>query len=128
MKREWNLLLSDFKLYVVDTGGRRTAVSRISWCSSNEQRDRRWRQVFADFAPGFTDGVRCDTDATASQRPAGAGGPDTNGVVPQRRSPPPPHTGGYHQPRLRHEAQRLFMTGSLHVDRIYVNAVGFQRP
>ena len=34
---------------------------------------------FADFAPGFTDGIRCDTDGNVWCG-WGWGGPDTNGV------------------------------------------------
>jgi gluconolactonase len=36
-------------------------------------------KVFADFAPGFTDGIRCDTDGNGWCG-WGWGGMDTNGV------------------------------------------------
>jgi len=86
-------------------------------------------KVFADFAPGFTDGVRCDTDGNVWCS-WGWGGPDTNGV--RVHHPDGSLLGFLHTPEVLSnlcfggtKRNRLFMTGSTSIYAIYVNAVGF---
>ena len=83
---------------------------------------------FADFAPGFTDGVRCDTDGNVWCG-WGWGGSDTNGV--RVHAPDGTLLAVLHTPEMianlvfgGTKRNRLFMTGSTSIYAIYVNAVG----
>ena len=85
-------------------------------------------KVFADFAPGFTDGIRCDTDGNVWCG-WGWGGVDTNGV--RVHAPDGTLLAFLHTPEVvanlcfgGTKRNRLFMTGSTSIYAIYVNAVG----
>lgn len=85
-------------------------------------------KVFADFAPGFTDGIRCDTDGNVWCG-WGWGGPDTNGV--RVHAPNGKLLAFLHTPEVvanlcfgGTKRNRLFMTGSTSIYALYVNAVG----
>ena len=85
-------------------------------------------KVFADFAPGFTDGVRCDTEGNVWCS-WGWGGMDTNGV--RVHHPDGSLLAFLHTPEVianltfgGTKRNRLMMCGSTSVYAIYVNAVG----
>jgi gluconolactonase len=85
-------------------------------------------KVFADFAPGFTDGIRCDTDGNVWCG-WGWGGMDTNGV--RVHHPDGALLAFLHTPEVvanlcfgGTKRNRLFMTGSTSIYALYVNAVG----
>jgi gluconolactonase len=83
---------------------------------------------FADFRPGFTDGIRCDTDGNVWCG-WGWGGVDTNGV--RVHAPSGDLLAFLHTPEVISnlcfggtKRNRLFMTGSTSIYALYVNAVG----
>src|SRR6266566_926740 len=85
-------------------------------------------KVFADFKPGFTDGIRCDTDGNVWCG-WGWGGVDTNGV--RVHAPSGDLLAFLHTPEVianlcfgGTKRNRLFMTGSTSIYALYVNAVG----
>jgi gluconolactonase len=85
-------------------------------------------KVFADFAPGFTDGIRCDTDGNVWCG-WGWGGTDTNGV--RVHHPDGTLLAFLHTPEVianlcfgGTKRNRLFMCGSTSIYALYVNAVG----
>jgi gluconolactonase len=85
-------------------------------------------RVFADFAPGATDGIRCDTDGNLWCS-WGWGGADTNGV--RVHHPDGSLLATLHTPEVvanlcfgGSKRNRLFMCGSTSIYAIYVNAVG----
>ena len=85
-------------------------------------------KVFADFAPGFTDGVRCDTDGNVWCG-WGWGGMETNGV--RVHHPDGSMLAFLHTPEVianlcfgGTKRNRLFMCGSTSIYALYVNAVG----
>jgi len=85
-------------------------------------------RIFADFAPGFTDGVRCDTDGNVWCG-WGWGGMDTNGV--RVHHPDGTLLAFLHTPEVianlcfgGTKRNRLFMCGSTSIYSMYVNAVG----
>ena len=85
-------------------------------------------KVFADFAPGFTDGIRCDTDGNVWCG-WGWGGMDTNGV--RVHHPDGSLLAFLHTPEVvanlcfgGRQRNRLFMTGSTSIYSLYVNAQG----
>jgi gluconolactonase len=85
-------------------------------------------RVFADFAPGFTDGIRCDTEGNLWCS-WGWGGSDTNGV--RVHAPDGTPLACLHTPEVignlcfgGTKKNRLFMAGSTSIYSIYVNAVG----
>ena len=85
-------------------------------------------KVFADFAPGFTDGIRCDTDGNVWCG-WGWGGMDTNGV--RVHHPDGALLAFLHTPEVianltfgGTKRNRLFMCGSTSIYALYVNAVG----
>ena len=85
-------------------------------------------QVFADFKPGMTDGIRCDTDGNLWCG-WGWGGPDTNGV--RVHHPDGSVLAILHLPEIcanlcfgGAKRDRLFMCASSSVYAIYVNAIG----
>jgi gluconolactonase len=117
------------KLYIVDTGATDgpdyPAHIRVFDVDGKHLRNSR---VFADFKPGFTDGVRCDTDGNVWCS-WGWGGLQTNGV--RIHSPSGDLFGMIHTPEVisnlvfgGHKRNRLFMTGSTSIYALYVNAVG----
>jgi gluconolactonase len=117
------------KLYIVDTGATDGPQypAHVRVFDVNGPRLSGGR-VFADFKPGFTDGVRCDTDGNVWCS-WGWGGPDTNGV--RIHAPNGDAIGFIHTPEVisnftfgGHKRNRLFMAGSTSIYSIYVNAVG----
>jgi gluconolactonase len=85
-------------------------------------------KVFADFAPGTTDGIRCDTDGNLWCS-WGWGGPDTNGV--RVHHPDGTLLAILHTPEVTanlcfggSKRNRLFICGSTSLYAIYVNATG----
>lgn len=85
-------------------------------------------RVFADFLPGSTDGIRCDTDGNVWCA-WGWGGPDTNGV--RVHHPDGSVLAILHVPEVcanlcfgGRKRNRLFICGSTSLYGIYVNATG----
>ena len=85
-------------------------------------------RIFADFAPGFTDGIRCDTDGNVWCG-WGWGGVETNGV--RVHHPDGTLLAFLHTPEVVAnlcfggvKRNRLFMCGSTSIYSMYVNAVG----
>ncbi|WP_305075604.1 SMP-30/gluconolactonase/LRE family protein [Propionivibrio sp.] len=131
MRRPNGLCFSpDFKkLYVADTGATdgsqypaNIVVFDVSGTTLKSPR------IFADFAPGFTDGIRCDTDGNVWCS-WGWGGMDTNGV--RVHHPDGTLLAFLHTPEVISnlcfggvKRNRLFMTGSTSIYAVYVNAVG----
>lgn len=122
----------DFKkLYVVDTGatdGPSYPANIIVFDVNNTGTGVGSHKVFADFAPGFTDGVRCDTDGNVWCS-WGWGGVDTNGV--RVHAPDGTLLAFLRTPEVISnlcfggtKRNRLFMTGSTSIYALYVNAVG----
>jgi len=123
----------DFKrVYVVDTGatdGPNYPANIIVFDVNGSGTGVSNPKVFADFAPGFTDGVRCDTDGNVWCS-WGWGGPDTNGV--RVHAPDGTQLAFLHTPEVianlafgGTKRNRLFMCGSTSIYALYVNAVGF---
>src|SRR5437867_52989 len=122
----------DFKrLYVVDTGatdGPNYPANIIVFDVVSNGTGLQGGKVFADFAPGFTDGVRCDTDGNVWCG-WGWGGVDTNGVRVHARNGD--RLAFLHTPEVianlcfgGSKRNRLFMTGSTSIYALHVNAVG----
>lgn len=122
----------DFKkVYVVDTGatdGPGYAANIIVFDVANNGTAAKNPKVFADFAPGFTDGIRCDTDGNVWCG-WGWGGVETNGV--RVHHPDGTLLAFLHTPEVVSnlvfggtKRNRLFMTGSTSIYALYVNAVG----
>jgi gluconolactonase len=85
-------------------------------------------RVFADFKPGFTDGIRCDRDGNVWCS-WGWGGPDTNGV--RVHAPDGTALAVLHTPEAvanlcfgGTKRNRLFICGSTSIYSIYVNTFG----
>lgn len=117
------------KLYIVDTGATDgpgyPAHVRVFDVDGKRLKNGK---VFADFAPGFTDGIRCDTDGNVWCA-WGWGGADTNGIRVHNAAGDP--LGMIHTPEIvsnfvfgGHKRNRLFMAGSTSIYSMYVNAVG----
>ena len=131
MRRPNGLCFSpDFKkLYVADTGATdgsqypaNIVVFDVNGTTLKSPR------IFADFAPGFTDGIRCDIDGNLWCS-WGWGGVDTNGV--RVHHPDGTLLAFLHTPEVISnlcfggiKRNRLFMTGSTSIYALYVNAVG----
>jgi gluconolactonase len=130
MRRPNGLCFSpDFRtLYVVDTGATdgnypaNIIAFNVSGTTLSNPR------VFADFAPGFTDGIRCDTEGNLWCA-WGWGGPDTNGV--RVHHPSGALLAFLHTPEVisnltfgGEKRSRLFMTGSTSIYALHTNAVG----
>jgi gluconolactonase len=120
----------DFKrCYVVDTGatdGPGNPANIILFDVNGTALSK--PKVFADFAPGFTDGIRCDTDGNVWCG-WGWGGVDTNGV--RVHHPDGSLLAFLHTPEVvanlcfgGTKRNRLFMTGSTSIYALHVNAVG----
>lgn len=119
------------KLYVVDSGatdGPEYAANIIQYDMTSDGREATAPRVFADFAPGFTDGIRCDTDGNLWCS-WGWGGVETNGV--RVHAPDGTLLAFLHTPEVIAnlcfggvKKNRLFMAGSTSIYAMYVNAVG----
>jgi gluconolactonase len=117
------------KVYIVDTGltdGPQYPANIIVFDVDGSTLSR--PRVFADFAPGSTDGIRCDTDGNVWCS-WGWGGVDTNGV--RVHHPDGSLLAVLHTPEVvanlcfgGTKRNRLFMCGSTSIYAIYVNAVG----
>src|SRR5437879_3856928 len=122
----------DFKrCYVVDTGatdGPQYPANIIVFDVVSNGTALRGGKVFADFKPGFTDGIRCDTDGNVWCG-WGWGGVDADGVrvhAPSGEWLAFLHTRGVVANLCfgGTKRNRLFMTGSTSIYALYVNAVG----
>ena len=87
-------------------------------------------RVFAEFAPGATDGIRCDTDGNVWCA-WGWGGPDTNGV--RVHHPDGSLLGSLHTPEVvanlcfgGAKRNRLFICGQTSLYSLFVNAHGIK--
>jgi gluconolactonase len=123
------------KLYIVDTGGshdpkgpRHLKVFDVVDGGKKLGKGR----VFANFAPGMTDGVRCDTDGNVWCS-FGWAGPETNGV--RVHAPDGAAIGFIHLPEIcgnlcfgGKKRNRLFMCGSTAIYAVYVEAQGALLP
>jgi gluconolactonase len=121
----------DFKrIYVADTGftdGPAYPANVIMFDVDGSGRLSNPR-VFADFAPGAADGIRCDADGNVWCS-WGWGGVDTNGV--RVHHPDGSLLAVLHTPEVvanlcfgGTKRNRLFMCGSTSIYAMYVNAVG----
>jgi gluconolactonase len=120
----------DYKrLYVVDSGNSDGPIYPNNIVLFNVTGDSLSSpRVFADFAPGGTDGIRCDTDGNVWCS-WGWGGVDTNGV--RVHHPDGSLLGVLHTPEIvanlcfgGTKRNRLFMCGSTSIYSVYVNATG----
>ena len=122
----------DFKkVYVVDTGatdGPQYPANVIVFDVSSDGTKATNPKVFADFKPGFTDGIRCDTDGNLWCG-WGWGGVETNGV--RVHAPDGTLLAFLHTPEVianlvfgGTKRNRLLMCGSTSIYALYVNAVG----
>jgi len=122
------------KLYIVDTGAPRhpgdTHAIRV-YDVVDGARLKNGR-LFADMAPGSSDGIRCDTDGNVWSA-AGWGGADFNGV--HVFAPDGTRIGKIHLPETcanlcfgGAKKNRLFMAASQSLYAVYVNAEGAQTP
>lgn len=120
----------DFKrVYIVDTGftdGPQYPANIIVFEVDGNSLSK--PRVFADFAPGTTDGIRCDSEGNVWCS-WGWGGVDTNGV--RVHHPDGSLLAILHTPEVvanlcfgGTKRNRLFMCGSTSIYAIYVNAVG----
>ncbi len=117
------------KCYVADTGatdGSQYAANVIVFDVSGQKLTN--PKVFADFAPGFSDGIRCDTEGNVWCS-WGWGGPETNGVRVHHPDGTP--IAFIHTPEVianlcfgGTKRNRLFMCGSTSIYALYVNAQG----
>jgi len=133
MKRPNGICFSpDFeRLYVVDTGatdGPQFPANIMVFDVVNNGTGVSGGKEFADFRPGFTDGIRCDTDGNVWCG-WGWGGVETNGV--RVHAPNGEQVAFLHTPEVISnlcfggtKRNRLFMTGSTSIYALYVNAVG----
>jgi len=122
------------RLYIIDTGAtdgpQYPAHVRVFDVANG--RTLRNGKVFADFKPGFTDGIRADTDGNLWCS-WGWGGPDTNGV--RIHAPNGDKLAMLHLPEIvanldfaTAKRHYLFMCGSQSIYGVYVNAVGARLP
>lgn len=122
------------KLYVVDTGSEaKPAGSRpIHVFDVTDDGKLTNGRLFADLAPGGSDGIRCDTDGNVWSA-AGWGGPEIDGV--HCYAPNGDLIGKIHLPESCAnlcfggvKKNRLFMAASQSIYAVYVEAVGAQWP
>ncbi|HUB10473.1 MAG TPA: SMP-30/gluconolactonase/LRE family protein [Acetobacteraceae bacterium] len=118
-------------LYVVDSGISHGGPAHIRVFQVAGTRLRQGR-VFADFAPGMTDGVRCDTDGNVWAS-VGWGDPSEDGV--RCYAPNGDLIGRIHLPEAcanlcfgGRKRDRLLMCASTSVYALYLNGQGAQVP
>ena len=133
MKRPNGICFSpDFKkVYVVDTGatdGPQYPANIMVFDVTDDGTGVRGGKEFADFRPGFMDGIRCDTEGNVWCG-WGWGGVDTNGV--RVHAPNGDKLAFLHLPEVCAnlvfggvKRNRLFMAASTSLYALYVNAVG----
>ncbi|HRW09491.1 MAG TPA: SMP-30/gluconolactonase/LRE family protein [Caldilineaceae bacterium] len=122
------------KLYVVDTGSEaKPAGSRpIHVFDVTDDGRLTNGRLFADLAPGSSDGIRCDTDGNLWSA-AAWGGPEIDGV--HCYAPDGNLIGKIHLPEGCAnlcfggvKKNRLFMAASQSIYAVYVEAIGHQWP
>jgi gluconolactonase len=121
------------KLYVADTGASHTPGGPRHIRVFDVDGGRLGKsKVFADFSPGFSDGIRCDMDGNVWAS-WGWGGLDTNGV--RVHAPNGDRIGMVHLPEIcgnlsfgGTKRNRLFMAGSTSIYAVYVEAIGAMLP
>ena len=122
------------KLYIVDTGASHDPKGprHLKVFDVDGGKKLGKGRVFANFAPGLTDGVRCDTDGNVWCS-FGWGGPETNGV--RVHAPSGDAIGFIHLPEIcgnlcfgGKKRNRLFMCGSTAIYAVYVEAQGALLP
>ena len=119
------------KVYVVDTGatdGPQYPANVMEFDVVNNGTGVKGGKEFANFAPGFTDGIRCDTQGNLWCG-WGWGGVETNGV--RVHAPDGSLLAFLHLPEVcanlcfgGTKRNRLYITGSTSLYAIYVNAQG----
>ena len=119
------------KVYVVDTGktdGGDYPANVVEFDIAANGRTVENPRVFADYSPGMTDGIRCDTNGNLWCS-WGWGGTDTNGV--RVHAPDGTLLAILHTPEIignlcfgGTKKNRLFMAGSTSIYALYVNATG----
>ncbi|MGH9494026.1 MAG: SMP-30/gluconolactonase/LRE family protein [Candidatus Sulfotelmatobacter sp.] len=121
------------KLYIVDTGPTGQGVPHPIYVYDVEDGRRlKDRRLFADMAPGSSDGIRCDVDGNIWS--AAGWGPDGfNGV--HVFAPDGTRIGKIHLPETcanlcfgGAKKNRLFMAASQSLYSLYVNTEGAQTP
>lgn len=122
------------KLYVVDTGITHNpdGPAHIRLFDVTDDGRLTGSRVFAEMAPGMSDGVRVDTDGNLWAS-AGWGGEGFDGV--HIFAPDGDLIGKIHLPEAcanlcfgGRKKNRLFMAGSQSIYALYVEAIGAQRP
>jgi gluconolactonase len=120
------------KLYVVDSGITHGGPANIRLFDVDGARLRNGRVFAEDFAPGMTDGLRCDVDGNVWCS-MGAGDPAEDGV--RCYAPNGDLIGKIHLPEGcanlcfgGRKKDRLFMCASTSVYALYVNAEGAMVP
>jgi gluconolactonase len=122
------------KLYVADTGASHDpkGARHVKVYDVIDGKRLGRGRVFASFAPGFADGIRCDVDGNVWCS-SGWGGPATNGV--RVHAPDGAAIGFIHLPEVcgnlcfgGQKRNRLFMAGSTSIYAVYVEAQGALRP
>ena len=117
-------------VYVVDTGKTDGdyPANVIEFDVTADGKRAESPRVFADYAPGMTDGIRCDTQGNLWCS-WGWGGPETNGV--RVHAPDGTLLAILHTPEAignlcfgGTKRNRLFMAGSTSIYALYVNATG----
>lgn len=120
-------------LYISDTGASHglggPAHIRVFDVHNNTLKNGR---IFADMAPGFADGIRCDTDGNLWSS-SGWGQPEDDGV--KIFAPNGDLIGNIHLPEPcsnlcfgGQKKNRLFMTCGMGLYALYVEAIGAQKP
>ncbi len=121
------------KLYITDTGASHglggPAHIRVFDVKTNKLNKGK---IFADMAPGFADGIRCDMDGNLWSS-SGWGKPEDDGV--KIFAPDADIIGKIHLPEPcsnlcfgGQKKNRLFMTGGMCLYALYVAASGAQMP
>jgi gluconolactonase len=122
------------KLYIVDTGQQPhpTDPHPIRVYDVENGATLKNGHLFADMAPGLSDGIRCDTDGNLWSA-AGWADPSFNGV--HIFAPDGKLIGKIHLPEIcanlcfgGEKRNRLFMAASQSLYSVYVNAQGAQQP
>jgi gluconolactonase len=118
-------------VYVVDSGatdGAAYHANIVAFDVTDDGQAAANPREFADFAPGMTDGIRCDTQGNLWCS-WGWGGPDTNGV--RVHGADGALRAVLHTPEVignlcfgGTKRNRLFMAGSTSIYSVYVNAIG----
>ena len=120
-------------LYITDTGSSHGLGGPAHIRAFDVENGRlKNSRIFADMAPGFADGIRCDIDGNLWSS-SGWGNPEDNGV--KIFAPDGDLIGKIHLPEVcsnlcfgGQKKNRLFMTGGMCLYSVYLEAKGAQRP